>query len=480
MALKHFLMKLRDNLRFKWAKSKFDFHPSGQPDKFSFSSCHHVVILKLDGKLGDTQVMTHFYAALRAHNPRIFLSVVCTESLAEIYRDILHFDQVLVSSRKPKADEIRNLCQQIKAVSPVSAVGSMAGRIDLVVTTEPNFRPRDFIFNFELEPRYVAGCETRVDCVNLLIYDPSQETAKVSSCFADLMDAGGLAYGKIAYTPLVTKLSLEKMGKWLHLQHGDKTSDLVAANEIEDLNPRQKRFLLAINPRASSRSRSFTDEFTVKLMQDLQLRFGAAHALGYPQEEDSASSSLARPETKQYQSENDNISDQITDNDSAFANAPNVKQHSLTEPDELTKLDENMNEAQLMPFERDLEFVMLLPPNAHELKERLKAEAINCGASVFFLPEQSTALDLASAIDLCDALISVDTAAVHMACASHCPQLCVYTGNNLNEYQRWAPLDPEAKVIRKEGVSVPDLPEDMLLKQASEFVQAHLQMFDRR
>lgn len=512
MALKHVWMKLRDSLRFKWAKSKFDFVPAGSPDDFAFDQCHHVVVLKLDGKLGDTQVMTHFYSALRAHNPHIFLSVVCSPNLEAIYRDVLGFDLVLTASRKPRSKEIQQLCSKIKAATRVSAVGTMEGGIDLVITTEPNFRPRDFIFNFELAPRYVAGCETKVDSVNLLLFDPLSCTKKVAECFEEFMRRGGLKYGVLSYTPLVTAESLQNMQRWLHLPVVSRVQEQAfVTNEgaEQNINLRRQRFLLAINPRASSRSRSFTDEFTIKLMQELQAHFGAAHGLSYPhvgQEQalpdvphEQSDNAYSLNTVNRVQSSEDNTglfnNDAVADvggsistdaqsgahkvssdsgavgiNDVAVANE--TESNNVDVDNESSSYKEASNSK--VAFKRDLEFVMLTPPQADELKTKIQEAAVKCGASVFFLPENSSPLDLASAIELCDALISVDTAAVHMACASHCPQLCVYTGTDRNEFLRWSPLDKSAKIVRKEGVCVPDLPEDELINQAIGFVRDHL------
>lgn len=538
MALKHVWMKLRDRLRFKWAKSKFDFVPAGSPDDFSFDSCHHVVVLKLDGKLGDTQVMTHFYSTLRAHIPHIFLSVVCSPNLEAIYRDVLGFDLVLTASRKPRSKEIQQLCSKIKAATRVSAVGAQEGSIDLVITTEPNFRPRDFIFNFELSPRYVAGCETKVDSVNLLLFDPLSSTKKVAVSFEEFMRRGGLKYDALSYTPLVTAESLQNMRRWLHLvgePHVQNQSVVANAGGEQALNLRRQRFLLAINPRASSRSRSFTDEFTIKLMQELQAHFGAAHGLSYPhavqeqvlqdvphKQSDNAVSlktdsgvkisegnmGLSNSEVKANLGDfvstdssagshkvsgsseaveinevavaydisvaNDTAENNVTDsNVTAVADARGLMQHPQDQSAIHCANTESDDESKVS-FKRDLEFVMLTPPQADELKAKIKEAAVKCGASVFFLPENSSPLDLASAIDLCDALISVDTAAVHMACASHCPQLCVYTGTDRNEFLRWSPLDQSAKIVRKEGVCVPDLPEDELINQAICFVREQI------
>lgn len=477
MGLKHVWIKLRDTLRFKWAKSKFDFTPSGAVDKFSFASCHHVVVLKLDGKLGDTQVMSHFYASLRAQSPRIMLSVVCSPNLASIYKDILGFDQVLVASRKPKSKEIIELCHKIKAATPVSAVGSIAGKIDLVVTTEPNFRPRDFIFNYELAPRYVAGCETKVDSVNLLIYNPYKRSKSVAECFVDLMDLGHLQHGKIAYQRLVTPESLAKMRKWLHLpeQLPDSIDLARAANEAEDdaISPREQRFLLAINPRGAARSRSFSDEFIITLIQELQAQFGSANGLEaaelLPGSEDCDASNGAEVAASDDATAVKQEAAKVADTEAA-SSLSEIEDMALTKQ-ACASANKDALATNPLKISRDLEFVLLTPPHADDLKQKVKAAAVNCGASVFFLPEDSTVLDLSSTIDLCDALITVDTSTVHLACASHRPQLCVYAGTDLNNAILWAPLDPLAEVVTCEGKSIPEIADTILLPRAISFVR---------
>ena len=54
MGTKQLFFKLRDKTRFIWARSKFGYIPNGDVAKFDFNELEHVVILKLDGKLGDT------------------------------------------------------------------------------------------------------------------------------------------------------------------------------------------------------------------------------------------------------------------------------------------------------------------------------------------------------------------------------------------------------------------------------------------
>ena len=75
------------------------------------------------------------------------------------------------------------------------------------------------------------------------------------------------------------------------------------------------------------------------------------------------------------------------------------------------------------------------------------AIATQCHLELQTLPEVDVE-GYAAYIGALSALITVDTAAVHLACASDVPQLCVYmgNGNTLNE-GRWGPRSAVAEVL---------------------------------
>ncbi|MCI6864232.1 hypothetical protein, partial [Anaerobiospirillum succiniciproducens] len=236
MGTKQLFFKLRDKTRFMWARSKFGYVPNGDVAKFDFNELEHVVILKLDGKLGDTQVMTHFYSELRsltnAAGRKLFLSAVCPKNLKHIYKDILCFDCVIESSRKPKEKEIELICEQI---IQAAVDAGYSDKIDLVLSTEPNYRPRDFIFNHCLKPKYVAGCDKRLSDnlvaraasqaalsggideqvarkateISFLLYDVDAYDKRVSQAFCEFMQLGKLEPSLVSYKPLFTEEELE-------------------------------------------------------------------------------------------------------------------------------------------------------------------------------------------------------------------------------------------------------------------------------
>ena len=84
------------------------------------------------------------------------------------------------------------------------------GPCDLLVTTEPNFRARDFILESLLKPTYTAGFEGRADCVNINLL--KRNLGKhISEYFKDLLILGGIKTPDMHYLPLTTKESSEKL-----------------------------------------------------------------------------------------------------------------------------------------------------------------------------------------------------------------------------------------------------------------------------
>lgn len=276
MGTKQLFFKLRDKTRFMWARSKFGYIPNGDVAKFDFNELEHVVILKLDGKLGDTQVMTHFYSQLRsltnAAGRKLFLSAVCPKNLKHIYKDILGFDCVIESSRKPKEKEIELICSQI---IQAAVDAGYSDKIDLVLSTEPNYRPRDFIFNHCLKPKYVAGCDKRLSDnlvaraasqaalsggieeqvarkateISFLLYDVDAYDKRVSQAFCEFMQLGKLEPSLVSYKPLFTEEELEHAQNYLAC---DKDTILVG-----------------VNPSAASQSKLFTPEVTAAILSHI-------------------------------------------------------------------------------------------------------------------------------------------------------------------------------------------------------------------
>lgn len=373
MALKQKYFYYRDLIRFNWARSKFHYEPSGQPEDFAWSKVKHLVVLKVDGKLGDTEVMSHFYRNVLdlPHKPK--LTVVCPDNLVPIYRDVLKVSAVYPISRKPKQPEIEAVCAQILA----------AGKVDLVLSTEPNYRPRDFIFNYCLKPDYIAGCDPRLKEINLFLFHPLKYDQPIALAFAAFLQHGGVEPSPISYVPFITPESSAHVRANLDLPEHDR--------------------YIGINPCGASERRRLTPAVVATITHMIL----AAH----PQ------SRVLLLVARQEQEYLDAVLKQLSDEEQKLV-----------------------------------------------------------GSRIQLLPEQCSVIDYCTYIDNLRGLITIDTAAMHLACASDVPQLSFYNDDPIN-YGRRAPVyscdDPIgcSQSKRFEGcLDMREAPQEEIYRLSHEFV----------
>lgn len=395
-ALKDTFFALRDRLRFVWARNKFTYMPFGKAEDFDLNEMRHIVILKVDGKLGDTQVMTHFYRSLRENIHDLTLSVVCSPNLAPLYSEILVFDQVITCSRKPRKSEIEYICERLTGPE------SPCQYVDLVVTTEPHFKPRDFIFNYNLRPRFVAGCEPLLKDheINLFLFDPDSDTRPVATCFTDFMTRGHLDYPPLHYMPLYTEETLRSV-------------------KSQFTTP-----VIGINPCGAASNRCLTVSMVSSLIERLE---------------------------------------------------PFAKTSPLTV---LLLCPKSQQDFVAAVQERCKGLVAPAPAGAGAAAapEGAGAEAAGSagGLRLRALPEVDVEL-YAAYIGALAALITVDTAAVHLACASDVPQLCVYMGdgNSLND-KRWGPRSSLARVLPSHTERLDEMDAELFVSSSLAFLQETL------
>lgn len=374
MALKQKFFYYRDLIRFNWARSKFHYQPQGKPEDFAWSKVSHLVVLKVDGKLGDTAVMSHFYRNFLdlPHKPR--LSVVCPENLVPIYTQVLGATAVYPVARKPKQTEITALCHQIV---------TEGGKVDVVLSTEPNYRPRDFIFNYHLKPDYIIGCDPRLTEINLFLFHGRTYDQPIALAFAALLERGGVTPSPIAYVPFITP---------------ERSAHIRAELEL----PEHDRYI-GINPCGASERRQLSPEVVATLIHMIL----AAH-----------------PDSR--------VLLLVARSQQAYIDATTA----LLSPDEQALM----------------------------------------GSRIRLLPEHCSVLDYCTYIDNLQGLITIDTAAVHLACASEVAQLSFYNDDPVN-YGRWAPVyacdDPAGASMSHRFVGSTDLrtvPSEEIYRLAHDFI----------
>ena len=110
------------------------------------------------------------------------------------------------------------------------------------------------------------------------------------------------------------------------------------------------------------------------------------------------------------------------------------------------------------------------------LKQLSDEEQKLVGSRIQLLPEQCSVIDYCTYIDNLRGLITIDTAAMHLACASDVPQLSFYNDDPIN-YGRRAPVyscdDPIgcSQSKRFEGcLDMREAPQEEIYRLSHEFV----------
>lgn len=195
--------KIRDKCRFWVNHARYDFKNTRPPEELSFAQLRHVVVSKMDGKLGDSQVMTPFFTELKKYFPQVRISVLCSANVAPIYWDCLKLDGVFVVKKRPSRQELEQVVAQIAGFAPC----------DLLITLEGYFRFQDFYLAHLLHPSFVAGIAEGVDCININLEQRNPQ-AHITAFFTDLLHLGGVKDPDMTYLPLVTEETLKTVSAY--------------------------------------------------------------------------------------------------------------------------------------------------------------------------------------------------------------------------------------------------------------------------
>ncbi len=334
------ISKFRDRLRLNLYRAKYDFKCEGKLEDFNFAKFHTVVISKIDGKLGDTQVITPFITSLKKSYPKLRIVILTSDGLKPLYDQCLHLKSVLVLSKRPQQTELDECLKEILTC-------------DLFVTLEAKFRFHDFYLLNKLKPKFVAGINHEVDCVNLNLADRNPNS-HITAYFEDLLRLGGCTKIFSDYVPFTTYDSLNKV------------KEFCKAGQI------------SFAPWGASKHKHLKDEVIVKIAQKIV---------------------------------------------------------------ELT----------------GQKLVLLVPPDGNYLKEQVLK--VLPKENFIKVPDKLNVFELASIISLSKAVVSVDTANVHLTCASKLPLFAIYNANHQKLITLWAPhpKNPHTKVFYLQNRMIDEL-----------------------
>lgn len=162
----------------------------------------HLLICKMDGKLGDTQVISPLIENLQEQCPNLQISVLCQKNIAKIYSEIYKV-KVLEVKAKPSASEVKAALSGLNGLPPP----------DVALTTEPYFRQRDFIPLSLYRPPYVAGIREGIACININLLERNYGS-HISAYLEDFMRLGKVEPKIKAYKPLLSQEAVAAMAPY--------------------------------------------------------------------------------------------------------------------------------------------------------------------------------------------------------------------------------------------------------------------------
>lgn len=334
-----FISSVRDKLRLAYYKKHYDFATSKDLSAFNFSTVKTVVISKIDGKLGDTEVITPFIASLQRSYPNLEIVVLTSQGLKPLYEECLKLKHVKVLSSRPSKEELDTCLKDLKDC-------------DLLVTLEAKFRFHDFYLVNKLKPRFVAGINHEVDCININLADRNPNS-HITAYFKDLLQLGGCSKINTAYVPFTTPEALSKVSAFC------------------------KDDQVAFAPWGASKHRHLKDHVIKELLRFIEKNTSASIAL-------------------------------------------------------------------------------LVPPEGEYLKSLV--QKVVPPQRIVQLPQKLSVFELTVIIAKSQALISVDTAPIHLAGAFDLPVFGIYGGNRPYPWVLWGPNpNQEAMVFYKENKLIDEL-----------------------
>lgn len=347
----------RDRVRYAVNQRRYDYIAKAGERDLDLRKARHLLICKMDGKLGDTEVISPLIRTLKTLKCPPTLSVICPPEIAPLYAQVLGVEHTFAVKRKPGKKDLDVLFSKFAALSPV----------DVMLSTEPNFRFRDFYVLHHFKPVFLAGIDDRVKALNLNL-KAHCFGQHITAYFETFLKLGGLSVSDPTYVPLITE-------------------ERVAA-----LRPCVPEGTIALAPYGASIHRHLSTSVVVSMVR------------------------------------------QVTE----LLHAP---------------------------------VAIMVRSEYASLIDEVKAACPE--ARLVVLPQKLSVIDVAAVIHLCSAMLSVDTANVHLACGSNLPLFAIYSGHDPEGIIRWgpAPYKQDAVIFHEGSKRIEDITPEALSDPLREFLE---------
>lgn len=348
------LNNIRDTIKTSINRYLYDF-TNPIHSNLKWEEINTIVLCKIDGKLGDAQVISPFIRTIQKEYPHIEITVITSPQTSQIYSQCLTIENTIQCCPRPSRRDLEQIAAKI-------------GKCNLFITIEEKFRFHDFYILHLLKPKFIAGINKSVKSINIKINEKLIKP-HITDYLNNLLLIGGIKKEKILkdYTKFITD------------------DARILANSLS------RKRQIAFSPWGASKHKHLPDDVVLKISKLV--------------------------------------------------------------------IDNNIN------------LVLLVPPKANYLKDLLQ-NRLNTNLLIK-TPEVLNIFELNAFIEKSDAIISVDTATVHLACAFNLPIFGIYNGDNIELVHLWRPLssNSETEIFYVKSKQIDKLSFDDVRFKISSFIK---------
>lgn len=140
----------RDNARRQIGIFIFD------KEKIPLNKNNHLVIVRWDAKLGDAIVSSWFLREVKNNNPSMWITVITTESMADLFKRFFFADEVITIEKRPSYARLNMVANQL-------------GDVEYLIHLGKKLKMKDIYFISKVKANHVVGLDDELDSVDIKV-----------------------------------------------------------------------------------------------------------------------------------------------------------------------------------------------------------------------------------------------------------------------------------------------------------------------
>jgi ADP-heptose:LPS heptosyltransferase len=252
--LKKTIIRKKNDIRHFFNKLRYDYQAT--TEKPVISKIQHIVIHRLDGKIGDAICYAPFIRELKKAIPKCIITVLVTSNIQPVYEAIEEINELKVLSKKPSSKEIDSIAGEL-------------GHCDLYIHLFEQLNGRDFRLINRLRPTWCATLDDGVKLDNIGVYRYTESTS--STCNTEKSSRKSLHFMELLFKILtecgVDNSSIDRSYMKLFnedLQYAKEKYPFMTDNSVNS------KGIVIFNPYGASSSRKLKDEAVIAILKILR------------------------------------------------------------------------------------------------------------------------------------------------------------------------------------------------------------------